>query len=59
MPERPEPTATMDDVSPEVKEFINKANRNISEREKQRYYRNTGRDQYGRLWGEKPLESED
>lgn len=42
-----------------MQDLIDRTNKNISEREKQEYYKRTGRDQYGRLTGEQPLESED
>lgn len=52
-------TATIEDLSPEVKSLIDRTDKQISEREKQEYYRRTGRDQFGRLMGEQPLQSED
>lgn len=52
-------TATMEDLSPEVRGLMDRTNKQISEREKQEYYRRTGRDQFGRLMGEQPLQSED
>lgn len=54
-----EELATEEDLSPEVKDLIDRTNKNISERERQEYYARTGRDQYGRLVGKQPLESED
>lgn len=52
-------TATMEDLSPEVRGLIDRTDKQISEREKQEYYRRTGRDQFGRLMGEQPLQTED
>lgn len=49
----------MEDLSPEVKSLIDRTDKQISEREKQEYYRKTGRDQFGRLMGEQPLKPED
>ena len=54
-----EELATREDLSPKMQDLIDRTNKNISEREKQEYYKRTGRDEIGRLVGEQPLESED